>query len=384
MPKAALLLVLFAGACQPYVPATSPERALVELAPADFPAFADDLSYAKLDQAIGHSLDALGRLAASDPGRTYRFGPVRVPLAKVVDSLEQFRALIASRPDAKTLRAALQAGFRVFQSTGADRERHVLFTGYYLPELDASATKDPTHPWPLYGPPPDLVVARAKDFPQLTSDLVGRVVGGRLEPYPTRADIARGEVPSAAAVAWVSSAVDAFFLEIQGSGLLRYPGGATKVASFAGKNGRRYVAIGAELIRRGEVSRDAMSMQAIRAWLAAHPDQREALLDTNPSYVFFRLGADATGSLGVPVTGGRTLATDFRVFPKGALSFIETARPDGAGRTTPLTRFMLDQDTGGAIRTAAHVDVFLGAGPEAAEVAGRMKQQGKLYYLLAK
>jgi membrane-bound lytic murein transglycosylase A len=123
-------------------------------------------------------------------------------------------------------------------------------------------------------------------------------------------------------------------------------------------------------------------MQGIRRWLDAHPDARHELLDANPSYVFFRLSDEAIGSLGVPVTGGRTLATDFRVFPKGALCFAATTHPKAEGGTRPVRRFMLDQDTGGAIRTAGHVDFFFGAGREAEETAGRMKQAGTLYYLL--
>ena len=125
-------------------------------------------------------------------------------------------------------------------------------------------------------------------------------------------------------------------------------------------------------------------MQAIKAWLAANPADAPLVLATNPSYIFFRFADAATGALGVPVTADRTIAADARVFPKGALAFVETERPgDAAGSPfRPFSRFVLDQDAGGAIKTSAHVDLFFGSGAYAESAAGRMKQQGRLYYLL--
>jgi membrane-bound lytic murein transglycosylase A len=178
--------------------------------------------------------------------------------------------------------------------------------------------------------------------------------------------------------------VDAFFVEIQGSGIVRFPDGTSRVVTYAGKNGHRYEAIGAELLRRGALTKEAMSMQAIRAWLAANPAERQALLARNPSYVFFRFADAPIGALGVPVTADRTIAADARVFPKGALAFLETERPVDAQGTAmrPFSRFVLDQDAGGAIRTSARVDLYLGSGAYAENAAGRMRQPGRLWYLL--
>jgi membrane-bound lytic murein transglycosylase A len=229
------------------------------------------------------------------------------------------------------------------------------------------------------------VIVRAKDFPQVAEDLVGKVDGGRLVPYPTRAEIAGGALAGKGAdLCYVDSAVDAFFVEIQGSGVVRFPDGTSRVVTYAGKNGHRYAAVGAELVRRGALRREEVSMQAIRAWLLANPAEQPALLATNPSYVFFRFADAPTGSLGVPVTPDRTIAADARVFPKGALAFLETERPvDAAGAAMrPFSRFVLDQDAGGAIRTSARVDLYLGSGAYAENAAGRMKQPGRLYYLL--
>lgn len=384
MRVAAVCAAALFVACHPFEVAKTPDHALVELAGDEFPAFADDLDYEGLEPALDRSLRHFSRLAVAEPARRLSFGAERVPAARVAATLRAFRALVATHPDPRALNAALRSGYRVFQSTGSSAERDLLFTGYYLPELQAAKNRGGAFTWPLYATPPDLVTVRARDFSGLGEDVVGRVVGGELKPYATRAEIALGAVPDEAAIAWVTSPVDAFFLEIQGSGVLRYEDGTTRVATFAGRNGRPYVAIGGELLRRGELAREALSMQSIRAWLEAHPTSRDEVMNANPSYVFFRLAAEAMGSLGVPVTGGRTLATDFRVFPKGALCFVQTTRPGPDGRASPLVRFMLDQDTGGAIRTAGHVDFFFGAGDDAADAAGRMKQPGKLYYLLAR
>jgi membrane-bound lytic murein transglycosylase A len=394
---AAALLALAAAGCRPFwkpepsrppEPARTPEAALEELRPEEFPAFGDDLAFRGLEEAIARSEDALRRVAASDPGRTFAFGRERVPVARLLQTLARFRALVAAGPAPEALREALRREFRVFRSTG-DGSGRVLFTGYYLPELRGALARGGPYQVPLHRAPDDLVTVRVRDFPQAVSqELVGRVVDGRLVPYPTRADVAAGALSGKGAeLCFVDSALDAFFLEIQGSGIVRLEDGTARVVTFAGKNGHRYEAVGAELVRRGALRREEVSMQSIRAWLLANPAEQERVLATNPSYVFFRFADAAIGSLGVPVTADRTVAADARVFPKGALAFVETERPaDTADPETapmrPFSRFVLDQDAGGAIRTAARIDVFFGSGAYAAAAAGRMKQPGKLYYLL--
>jgi membrane-bound lytic murein transglycosylase A len=396
-PRLAGLLAALAGALAcppgprppvtpPPEPARTAERALEELRPEAFPAFADDLDYEGLDDALQRSLAQLARLAAADPGRTYTFGRERVPIQKLQETLARFRALVAAHPPPAALDEAVRRDFRVFRSIG-DGRGAVLFTGYYLPEVSGALERGGPYQVPLHRAPPDLVVARAKDFPQLSEDLVGRVAGGQLVPYATRAEIATGALdPQHAELCWVDSAVDAFFVEIQGSGVVRLPDGSARVVTFAGKNGHRYEAIGAELVRRGALRPDEVSMQSIRAWLLANPDAQAELLARNPSYVFFQFADAPTGAMGVPVTPGRTVAADARVFPKGGLAFIETERPvDATGPAMrPFSRFVLDQDAGGAIRTSARIDVYFGAGAYAANAAGRMRQQGRLYYLLAR
>jgi membrane-bound lytic murein transglycosylase A len=365
-------------------PARTADRALVELAPQDFPAFADDLDYAGLEDALGRSAGWLARLAAADPGRTFAFGKERVPIQKVQATLARFREIALARPSPAALTETLKKEFRVFRSAG-DGKGTMLVTGYYLPELKGSLTREGPYQVPLHRAPDDLVVVRGKDFPQLEGDLVGRVEDGRLVPYPTRAQISSGALSGKGAeLCFVDSAVDAFFVEIQGSGVVRFADGTSRVVSYAGKNGHRYAAVGGELVRRGAIPKEQLSMQAVRAWLLANPAEQPALLAHNPSYVFFRFADAPTGSLGVPVTPDRTIAADARVFPKGALAFLEAERPVDA--TTPalraFSRFVLDQDAGGAIRTSARVDLYLGSGAYAENAAGRMRQPGRLHYLL--
>ncbi len=385
----AVALAAVASGCRTVPPpppaaATTADRALEELAPQAFPAFADDLDYAGLEEALARSAEHLARLAAADPGRTLAFGRERVAVQRVQATLARFRELALARPSPSDLAAALRREFRVFRSVG-DGRGTVLFTGYYLPELRGSPARTARHAVPLHRAPDDLVLVRAKDFAQLDADLVGRVEGGRLVPYPTRAQIGRGALDGKGAdLCFVDSAVDAFFAEIQGSGVVRFEDGTSRVVTYAGKNGHRYAAVGAELVRRGALAKEEVSMQAIKAWLVANPSEQAALLATNPSYVFFRFAEAPTGALGVPVTPDRTIAADARVFPKGGLAFVETERPaDAAGAAMrPFSRFVLDQDAGGAIRTSARVDLYLGSGAYAENAAGRMRQPGRLYYLL--
>ena len=176
-----------------------------------------------------------------------------------------------------------------------------------------------------------------------------------------------------------------FFLQVQGSGTLVFPDGTRLRAGYAVSNGWEYRSIGKLLIDDGLVPREEMSMQAIRAYLAAHPEDLERVLAFNPSYVFFRPLKTVDGPLGcygVPVTAGRSIATDRRLFPAPVIAWIEGTMPDLGGNQRQFSRFAVNQDTGGSIRGPGRVDLFIGAGDQAAEVAGRMNNPGRFYLLL--
>ena len=209
--------------------------------------------------------------------------------------------------------------------------------------------------------------------------IAGRVVDGRLKPYDGRAEIERGALDRYhLAFLWVDDPVAAFFLQIQGSGRVRLPDGSIVRVGYDGQNGQPYVAIGKLLVERGVLAKEAVSMQAIRAWITAHPEAGKALMAENPSYVFFRevTGDGPIGSEGVVLTPGRSLAVDRSFVPLGVPVFLDA----GPG----LQRLMVAQDTGGAIRGPVRGDVFWGAGAEAETRAGAMRARGVYYLLLPK
>ena len=245
----------------------------------------------------------------------------------------------------------------------ADGNPTALLTGYYEPEIAGSRQPGPGYTAPIHARPADL-----------------------RSPYFTRAQIEGGALRhKGLELAWLADPTDAFFLQIQGSGRIRLPDGSTMRAGYAGQNGRPYVPIGRLLVDRGEMTLEEASMQSIRAWLAAHPDRAAGLMRENPSYVFFRelrdVAADQgpVGALGVQLTPGRSLAVDRRFLPLGAPVFIDTTDPVDGSR---LRRLMMAQDTGGAIRGALRGDVFFGWGSRAEDLAGRMKQPGRMWLLL--
>jgi membrane-bound lytic murein transglycosylase A len=283
-------------------------------------------------------------------------------------------------------RAFFTTNFAPFAvSAGDDAEG--LFTGYYEPLLRGARRPDATHHYPLYRRPPDLV---SVDLGQFDPELQGRRIGGRVEqgrlvPYADRATIDRGALSGRdLELLWVDDPVDRFFLQIQGSGQVRLPDGAIVRVGYADQNGRPYRAIGKDLIDLGAIPREQMSMQAIRAWLAANPAQAPAMMAKNPSYVFFTELAAASGPMGaqgVPLTPGRSLAVDRKYLPLGAPVWIDTTASEPEG-DQPLRRLMVAQDTGGAIRGAVRGDVFWGAGSRAEHLAGHMKSPGRLFILL--
>jgi membrane-bound lytic murein transglycosylase A len=242
--------------------------------------------------------------------------------------------------------------------------------------------------FPLYAVPDDLLtIDMADEYPQLKGmRLRGRLEGKRVIPYFDRKEIDDGIESSAEHVLfWVDDAVELFFLQIQGSGRIELPDGSLVKVGFADQNGHPYVSIGKILVESGEMKLEQASMQGIKHWAEKNPDKLGALLDRNPSYVFFRELPDGLsaplGALGVPLTGEYSLAVDARTIPLGAPVLLATTEP---GKDTPLNRLMLAQDTGGAIKGAVRADFFWGFGENAAIQAGRMKQQGRMWVLFPK
>jgi membrane-bound lytic murein transglycosylase A len=294
------------------------------------------------------------------------------------------------------VRAFFMDHFSPYKIANDDGTDTGLVTGYYEPLLAGSRAPTAEYSIPLYGVPDDLLVVDLSSlYPELKDKRVrGRVEGRKVVPYWPRADIERGAAPlDGKALAYVADPVEAFFLEIQGSGRIALTDGSTMRLGYADQNGHPYRSVARVLIDRGELTRDTASMQAIANWVKAHPDEARALLDENPSYVFFRElprppagSIDAaidgpTGSLGVPLLAERTIAVDARYVPLGAPVYLATTRPS---TSMPLSRLTLAQDTGGAIRGPVRADFFWGFGTQAGREAGRMRQDGRMWLLWPK
>jgi membrane-bound lytic murein transglycosylase A len=289
--------------------------------------------------------------------------------------------------DDAAARAMLERELQAYAISESGRAQG-LFTGYYEPQVEGATKRGGRYQTALLGRPRDLVRA---DLGAFATDLKGRSISGRLDgnqlvPYYDRAQIEHGALASQhLALLFLADPIDAFFLEIQGSGRVRLADGRIVRVTYDGQNGRPYVPIGRLLIERGELTRENVSLQTIRAWLVAHPDQAPALMDANPSYVFFTLlpktppDEGPPGALGVALTPGRSLAIDRHFLPMGAPVFVVTSNPlDGA----PWRHLLLAQDRGGAIKGPVRGDIFFGWGAEAEAMAGRMKQPGAAYLLL--
>jgi len=277
--------------------------------------------------------------------------------------------------------------FQPFAVLDRDGGREGLLTGYYEAELRGARRQGGRYRFPLYGRPGDLVTADLGLFDETLTgrSVTGRVSGGALVPYPDRKSIDRnGLADKTAPLVWVDSAVDAFFLQIQGSGRVKLADGGLMRLGYAASNGRAYTAIGRTLIRQGEIPPDRVSMQTIRAWLASNPDKAVAIMEQNERYIFFRVldGSAPVGAQGVELTAERSLAVDSRAVPLGAPLWIDTTDPIDPRQ--PFRRLMIAQDVGQAIKGGIRGDIFFGYGQIAARRAGLMKQRGRYFILLPK
>ena len=290
-------------------------------------------------------------------------------------------------------RAFIEREFVPSQLTRADAEDRGLITGYYEPLLKGSRTKTSRFHVPLYARPDDLLVVDLGDlYPELKGKRVrGRLVdaapgaqGRRVVPYFDRAQINSVDA-LLKPLAWVEDVVEAFFLHIQGSGLIELEDGKRMRVGYADQNGHPYRGIGRALVDRGELKLEEASMQGIKGWIARNPSKAQALLNENASYVFFReidaTAAGPLGSLGVQLTAERSMAVDTRFIPPGSMVYMATTYPNALA---PLNRLMFAQDVGGAIRGVVRGDFYWGTGPAAGELAGRMKQNAQLWVLWPK
>jgi len=270
-------------------------------------------------------------------------------------------------PDDAAARTFFEQRFQPYQASQEDGSTEGMITGYYEPLLKGDRVRSARARFPLYAAPDDLItVDLASVYPELKNlRLRGRLAGNKLVPYPTRKEIeaANGNGFKGKPIAWAEDPVELFFLQIQGSGRIELPDGSHLRVGYADQNGHPYQSIGKLLVERGELKLEQASMQGIKDWGAKNPDKLPELLASNPSFVFFRELPDGLpGPLGAPV-------------------LLASTQPNSP---LPLNRLVMAQDTGGAIRGGVRADFFWGFGNAAGELAGRMKQRGRMWVLLPK
>jgi membrane-bound lytic murein transglycosylase A len=316
------------------------------------PGWNDDATFQAFP-ALSASCAVIATLSAEKPAA---LGGSPTEWREGCDAIDGLKAALVSDQDV-ALRQVLQTHF-IALDPGAGTD--MLITGYYEPLLDGSRLKDAAHPYPLYRLPPD-----PKQFDRAEIDS-GALANRKLE------------------LLWVSDPVDAFFLQVQGSGRVRLADGSIARIGFAGTNEREYVSIGRAMVDAGIMTKEEVTLQTIRAYLAAHPDEIFDWLHKNPRYVFFReLGPSddrgPVGALNVPLTPGRSVAVDPEFVSLGLPLWLNTTRPTTGA---PLQQLVAAQDKGGAIKGPGRIDLFWGAGEEAERLAGEMKQRGQYWIVV--
>ncbi len=330
-----------------------------------------------LRKAVANSLNYL-----SKPSSTRFFPCGDVTHDRAVASLEAFAQLLDSGLIGRELNEAIRRQFDVYTSVGCDYKGTVLFTGYYTPIFDGSIEPTERFKYPLYSQPDDLVKG-------MDGEILGRrEKTGRITSYPSRAEIEKSGMLKGSELIWLSDPFEVYIAHVQGSAKIRTPDGELITLGYAANNGHEYHSISKDLGDTGIIPADQMSLSAMIDYFKIHPNEVDMFVSRNPRFVFFQIsGGEPRGSLNEPVIPMRTIATDKSIYPRASLAFISTRLPkviEGQPKITAYTGFVLDQDTGGAIRAPGRCDVYMGKGEMAGKLAGQVYQEGRLYYLFLK
>ena len=358
--------------------------------PEDLPLFADDGNFRNLADAVSASVSYYERLPAE---RIILYGKDGYAAAELAVGLRRFADFLETRPSNSELAGFIRKNGSVYTHLQENRPLRIMFTGYYEPELEGRREACDTFRYPVYGRPDDLAEIRLSRFGIRGGEgsphtLIGRFDGREVVPYFRRSEIDAGALEGRARpIVWVSDPVALFFLHVQGSGRVVLEDGRPIHLHYAASNGLPYKSIGKYLVDTGRIDAKAVSMQSIAEYIRENPDEREEILHHNPRYIFFtEADHGVRGCIGVPLTAGRSVALDQKVFPPGSLMFVETEKPvvndDGEiEEWTGFSRFALNQDTGSAIRGPRRADFFWGAGAFAEIAAGHMQHPGRMYFI---
>jgi membrane-bound lytic murein transglycosylase A len=346
--------------------------------------WSDDMHHNGLERAVAQSIRYYSQLS---PEKIFQYGKFTYSPDEMIASLTLFMNIV-NQSDGGDLSGKLQKMFLFFESRNGDGE--AFFTGYYEPLLEGSTVPAGDLTEPLYETPADLIEVNLGEFSDQWHNerIVGKLQGNRLIKYDSREEIVYdlSLKERAKPLAYVNE-IELFFLQIQGSGLIKLRDGTLKRVNYAQKNGHPYVSIGKVL--RDRIPPEEISLQSIKSYLYNNPDEVRDILSHNQSYVFFReVDEGPLGNIDVPLTPARSIAMDRRVVPGGGLAFIETKLPvfenGKIANWQSVRRFALIQDTGGAIRDHGRVDIFLGNEKNAEMTAGHLQQAGRVFLIVAR
>lgn len=360
------------------------QLALRKISPAEYPDFSTN--HTNL-QSLSRALDNSAKYLTAPSSKQF-FPYLDITHERAVATVAALKSLVAQMQqqgfNGQQWDAAIRSNFEVYKSIGAPNPEgpgytdKVLFTGYFTPIYDASTTRQGEYVWPLYKRPADLVT---DEFGQTA---YRKTPDGQQVPYYTRQQIESGNLLAGQEFVYLKSRWEAYVITIQGSAILRLAdqGGRKFEVGYNGNNGYPYTSPGKQMLADGVITKDQLSLRGLRAYFDAHPADMDKYLGINQRFVFFteRPGGPF-GSLNVPVTAFATIATDKAVYPRAMPSFLAVDVPAYSGGSVPYRGFMLDQDTGGAIRASGRTDIYMGIGPKAEELAGHQLNEGELYYI---
>lgn len=379
------MAALVVGGCKPPEkkdysrPLPQGAYALRKIAPENYPDFTLGFpaNREKLVTSVDWSLDYLAHKSSQN------YFPIQgLTHDQAVTSLQAFRQLALTAQTPAELQRGIVNSFDVYQSVGCDDKGTVLFTGYYTPILEGSLQREGPYQYPLYKAPDNLI----KDAEGKCQGL--RQSDGRLTPCPSRHDLETSGILKGQELVYLNDKFDVHVAQVQGSAKIRLPSGQMLEVGYAATNGYDYASVGQALVADKKIAADELSLQAIRTYFKTHPGEVDTYIQKDERFVFFRQTSGGPyGSLGTPVVPFETLATDKTIFPRACLTYVVTFMPwkkDGQNVRYQFSRFMLDQDTGGAIRAPGRADIYVGTGEKAGEIAGTTKNEGQLYYLFLK
>lgn len=367
------------------------QSCLVKLSPEAFPQFHDSEDIFLLKESIQNNFNYLNKLQEHD---VFYYGQDSYTVKEVKESFQLFLDLVAQHgKNPQEFNLAIQRHFNVYQSQGSDNTGTVLYTGYFIPKVKGDTKPSKRFSCPIYGLPPDRILINLGEFrPKYEGQkMVGKLVGNKIVPYYTRKEIERGALKDyGCEIAWIENPIDLYFIQLQGSGVIELPNKTLLFLGYAGTNGHPYTSI-AHAIRQHTTNKEAVgSMQMMKKFLHEHKHVTKDILNHDQSFVFFQKNNQvAIGSIGVRLKGKRSIATDSELFPKGSLMFVSTKKPivDPKGQIKnwdSMNVFVVNQDTGGAIRGPGRADFFWGHDRYAEIAAGHMKHPGKLFILIKK